>query len=180
MKLNKMNKEEIISNLENEEIVNQIYDLIRKFCWSHNCYNEDKVQDMMLLIIKGLPIFDKNKALFTTWLYKICMNKLREDYRKENALKRKGEVLSLNIVINEFNGTELYELIPEKEETEFERYKRDVLKLVYESLSPISKKYFDGEKQYNLAKEYNLSQTQISRIIAKEIKEIKKKLEVNI
>lgn len=182
MKINQMTKEEIILNLENEELINQIYDLVRSYCWKYNCYTEDNVQDIMLLVIKGLSTFDKNKAVFTTWLYRICLNKFAMDYRKQNTLKRKGEqnLLSLDLVINEENGTYLYELIPENEETEFERYKKEVSKLVYESLSPITKKYFDGETQYNLSKEYNLSQAQISRIIAKEIKEIRKNLEVNI
>lgn len=182
MKINQMTKEEIILNLENEELINQIYDLVRSYCWKHNCYTEDNVQDIMLLVIKGISTFDKNKSLFTTWLYRICLNKFAMDYRKQNALKRKGEqnLLSLDLMINEENGTYLYELIPENEETELERYKKEVSKLVYESLSPITKKYFDGETQYDLSKEYNLSQAQISRIIAKEIKEIRKNLEVNI
>ena len=182
MKINQMTKEEIILNLENEELINQIYDLIRSYCWENNCYSEDNVQDIILLVIKGLSTFDKNKAVFTTWLYKICLNKFAMDYRKQNSLKRKGEknLLSLDLMINEEKGTYLYELIPENKESESERYKKDVSKLVYKSLSPITKKYFDGETQYNLSREYNLSQAQISRIISKEIKEIRKKLEVNI
>ena len=182
MKINQMSKEEIILNLENEELINQIYYLIRSYCWKHNCYNEDNVQDIMLLVIKGISTFDKNKSLFTTWLYKICLNKFNYDFRKQNAFKRKGEqnLLSLDMVINEKTGTYLYEVIPENDETELERYKKEVSKLAYESLSTITKKYFDGETQYNLSKEYNLSQAQISRIIAKEIKEIREKLEVNV
>lgn len=182
MKINEMTQEEIISNLENEEIINQIYDLIKKFCWKNNCYDEDLVQELILLVIKGISTFDYSKSKFTTWLYKICINKLYADYRSKNSLKRKGEVISLNTIIKDEGGRsiELWELIPEYKESEEEIFKKYTVQIIYSNLSSLSKSYFDGKNQNELAKEYNLSQAQISRMIAKEIKEIKKKLEVNL
>lgn len=179
MKINSLTYEEILKNKENEEIVTQLYDLVRKFCWSKKCYSEDLVQELLLHIWEKIDMFDYNKSKFTTWMFKVCNNKYLMILREEGAQKRKANknIISLNTIMDEEHNIELMDLIIDNNDGELS-YQHYISSIIYDELSELSKKYFSGARQSDLAKEFNISQPQVSRIVKKEIKQLKRKYDL--
>lgn len=178
MKINSLTYEEILKNKENEEIMTQLYSLVRKFCWSKKCHSEDLVQELLLHIWEKIDMFDHNKSKFTTWVFKVCNNKYLMILREENAQKRKANnnLISLNDLVDSESGVELIDLIIDDDNGL--SYKHYVSSIIYNELSDLAKKYFSGAKQSDLAKEFNISQSQVSRIVKKEIKQLKRKYDL--
>lgn len=182
MNISKMTKEEIIKAIEenNEEVIEQIYSLIRKFLHQKRIYNEDNLQDCALRVVSKLHTFDDSKALFSTWVYKVCNSIIMMNYRKENAKKRKAQkfLLSLDSEYEDIDGKGI--LFSETLGSNYEDTERKkLIKEIYDNcISDLLKSWLDGYTQEELAKKYGVTQTQIHRRLKKEIKEIKETLEL--
>lgn len=165
-------------DVTDDEFVKELYSLVRKYCWKNRCYSEDLVQDLITIIVDKIDQFDSEKAEFSTWVYAVCNNKRLMLLRKENAIKRKSNVntISLNNIVDD-QGTESVDLLIDDNDTS-SYYKKVIVDLVYSQLSDMTKKYFDGVNQVDIAKECGMSQANVSRKVKKEINEFKKKFEL--
>ena len=161
-----------------DELINELYSIVRKYCWEHRCYNEDLVQELVTYVFEKLDKFDTKRGKFSTYVYKLCHNKQLMLLREQNTMRSKSNfnTVSLNEIIDEEDSERVDLLIDTSDNSVY--YKKAVVDYVYPRLSDIAKKYFDGVNQVDLAKEYNISQANISRKIKKEIADIKKKLEL--
>lgn len=180
MKITNLTKNEIISYLNNndEEFINQLYDIVRKYCWQNKIYNVDNVQDFIYEILKGINTFDDTKSKFTTWVYTVCYHKHIQKIRSLKAAKRQAnnDTLSLNKIIDYNNNIEILDIIQDDYDSD-EFYKKYIVDYIYNNcLSKMTKEYIDGKTQEELAIEYGLSQAHISRKIRKELKEIKEEI----
>lgn len=178
MKITSMTRDEIIGYLHTGEIIEELYSLVRKFCYSVNDYSEDLVQELIIEVIDKIDKFDEKRAKFSTWLFKVCQNKRFMIGRMKLAKKRNNahSTLPLNAIADD-DDTEYIDLLLDESDPDI-FYKHLVTRKIYTQLSDISRKYFEGAKQSDLAKEYNISQAQVSRIVKKEIENIKKKLDL--
>ena len=178
MKITSMTRDEIIAYLHTGEIIEELYLLIRKFCYSVNDYSEDLVQELIIEVIDKIDKFDEKRAKFSTWLFKVCQNKRFMIGRMKLAKKRSNahSTMPLNAIADD-EDTEYIDLLLDDTDPDV-FYKHIITKKIYTQLSDISRKYFEGVKQADLAKEYNISQAQVSRIVKKEIEDIKKQLDL--
>lgn len=178
MKITSMTRDEIIGYLHTGEIIEELYSLVRKFCYSVNDYSEDLVQELIIEVIDKIDKFDEKRAKFSTWLFKVCQNKRFMIGRMKLAKKRNNahSTIPLNAIVDSDN-TEYVDLLLDESDPDI-FYKHIVTNKIYTQLSDISRKYFEGVRQVDLAKEYNISQAQVSRIVKKEIENIKKQLDL--
>lgn len=180
MKISNLTKDEIVKYLQDndEEFINQLYDIVRDYCWKNKIYSEDNVQDLIYEILKGINTFDETKSKFTTWAYTVCYHKHMMKIRASKAIKRKAnnDTISLNKIIDDNNNIEILDIL-QAEYNPIENDKREIVNYIYNNnLSKLVKDYFDGKTQDELAIEYGISQPQIARKIKKELKEIREKL----
>ena len=63
-----------------------IYKLIRMYAYTEEDI-KDSYQEILFQAWKGFPAF-KGEAKFSTWLYRICLNTLLTQNRKQNVLKQ--------------------------------------------------------------------------------------------
>lgn len=77
-----------------DELVSAYMEDIRKFVATRIRDNEvdDVVQDILVAAWKGLPQFD-GRSKFRTWLFGICMHKVKDSYRSQS---RRAPELSLD------------------------------------------------------------------------------------
>ncbi len=164
--------------MTDEEFIKELYSIVRQYCWDNRCYSEDLVQDLITHIFEKIDKYDPKKSKFSTWVYKVCHNERLMQLRKNDATKRKSNVntLSLNNIIDDQDTESIDLLIDDSDTSSY--YKKVIIDLVYPQLSDMSKKYFDGVNQVDLAREYNMSQANVSRKVKKEINEIKKNFEL--
>lgn len=178
-----LTQKEIKERLENndEEFIFALYDLIRKYLHMNKWYSEDNVQECITYIICKLDRFDETRGKFTTFVCWLSRERISNNARDNNALKRKGNLslVSLDTVMYDNNGSTvdyIDSIIDETIDRDKEDIK-DIVKYVYENeLSDLCKDWINGKTQTELAQQYNLSQGMISRKIIKEIKDIKNKL----
>ncbi len=76
------------------ELVRLHYQTVEKFsfqCGVHSNDVQDVTQEVFIKLQRFLVQFDQGK--FTTWIYKITLNTVRDYYRKEEREKRKKDKL---------------------------------------------------------------------------------------
>ncbi|WP_042475985.1 RNA polymerase sigma factor [Bacillus ndiopicus] len=81
------------------ELVRLHYKTVEKFsfqCGVHSNDIQDITQEVFIKLYRFIEHFDKGK--FTTWLYKITLNTVRDYYRKEQREKRKKDKLQQEVV----------------------------------------------------------------------------------
>ena len=150
--------------------------------------NLDSIDDIASIakigLIKSIKTFDLNKNIqFATYAMTIMKNEILVNFRKERKMKN-FKFISLDANFGEDGEKEmtLLDIIPTPEkDISYEDYKGldSVLKLTLDSIKDRDKEifkmyFFENKSQIEIAEKFNLSQPQVSRLIMK-IKKLLKK-----
>lgn len=181
--LKKNSKEQVIKD----------YDKIVKFVLKDMKlgYRFDDLYDIGIIgFVRGINSYDENKNVkYSTYLYECIKNEILKYVDYEKNERRKGEIVSLNIEIN--NDIELLDLIPSYEDYDEKLYLDEIRYIINRRLSFLNErdeKIFkhlyglDGYKILNideLEKKFNTTKQNISRIKYKIIKILKHDLLIN-
>lgn len=165
-----------------DEFVVLLYKLARDYLYKSGLTNiiplDDLLQELVIYCWNALDSFDHNKASLTSFLYRCMFNKHRLIYRAE---KKHLCVRSLDetfITSNEDADMCFIDMFPDRVEEisrVWRRNRKDILRLIKGTL--FERNFVFREKQEDIAKDLNVSQTYVSRLIQKELKQIKEKLD---
>lgn len=174
-KLKNITKEELMRLCEEDpdSVANEIYKIAGEFLKTkklHNLEIKDLIQDLVLKAWVIIDKFDDTRASFSTFLFFVFNNELKQKYRKQTAKRRITQVISLNAPIPGNETIHLIDTLPDTSNSPIS------IKILKEVAKPITIEYFEGTTQSELAKKYNISQTHVSRLIKKDIKKIKEQL----
>lgn len=150
----------------------------RAHYWDKKIYTHE-FEDILSYCFEGLiraaRNFDPDRGTFSTIAYLSMDSEISKMLRNYNATKRKGDKVSSNIesFINKNNDEAGYNVIPELQyHANYDRIiqEEEILKLL--TYLNDDEKYVlirisEGFKQREIAKDLNVSQTQISRILQK-------------
>lgn len=130
--------------------VEVLYKLVKKFCFNWNLYDEDLIQELILVVYEKLNKYDKNKSNLSTFVFMICKNHYL------GSIYNKVEIEPLDI-----------DQILDNQVNSYIRY-------VYQEVcSPMLKDYLMGYKQKDIAIKYNIPYSTCNQRIQKELKSIK-------
>lgn len=155
--------------IEHEKMM---YSILKKY----GLYNkrEDYIDICYIGYAKALKKYDSSKSKPTTYIYKCIENELLQYLRKENAIKRQREELSINYIYDE-NGHTLEDLISNDVDIENDFIKKEQNKELYNSIKNLTKreqyiiKSFFGlgcieKTQSEIGEHLGITQTQVSRL----------------
>lgn len=180
MKLSNLSKEEIIDLLEKnpDEFITQLYKLVGQFCKRNHIYDEDIVQDLIMTCLEKTNRFDSNRGNYSTFIFITCKSAYQTILRTTRTKRRGGgakqysldklidDQIILSDVIKSSESSPLEKLLEEE--------KKDKITKAFDLMSSITRDYFQGFSQAELAKKYNCSQSRVSVVIRKDIKKMKK------
>ena len=157
-----------------EDKVQDVYNVIGKFCLSYDIYSDEMVQDLMSKVWPKLEKhYDENKGKLSTYVYKCCKNFYLMDKRKHKPI-----IYSLNEECEE--NIEVIDTLesdyPDPLEELIIEERRQQIDDIYNNCSDLLRSYLDGKTQCELAEEYGISQAHVSRKIKKELEQIRKKV----
>lgn len=117
---------------------------------------EDLAQDIFLSVYKGFSRFDEHKAKFSTWLFVIVNNRLKNyfrDYRQQASL-------------NELEGIPALSVLPEMEQAVFIDECRDAIAAALEQIplkarQVIILRYFQNKSGVEIAGMLGLSEVNV-------------------
>lgn len=176
-----MNEEKMV--LDN---LNLVYFIIKKM----NLYNqlEEWIDVGTIGLIKGVKTYKQDKGFkLSTYLTRCIRNEILQEIRNLNTDKRKANLNTISLDKEIYNNEKddaicLIDTLPSKENVEYEVIKNDAMKDILKGLND-KEKYvlvnsygLFGKKeirQNDLAKQLNLSQAQVSRILNNAIQKIK-------
>lgn len=149
-----------------------MYSILKKY----GLYNkrEDYIDICYIGYAKALKKYDSSKSKPATYIYKCIENELLQYLRKENAIKRQREELSINYIYDE-KGHDLEDLISNDVDIENDFIKKEQNKELYNSIKNLTKreqyiiKSFFGlgcieKTQYEIGEHLGITQTQVSRL----------------
>ena len=162
-----------------DELVERNYPLFLYLVKKHNKSNfytttEDIVDYCLITYIKSCYRYDKNKNIkFSSYLSRSIQNKICNYYTRNSDFKYKtNEILSLNSTYSD-GCTEQIELVEYPINKFSDQRKRIFINQTIEYLKrnfslrdlQIFYRYINDENQKDIAKKFNISQVQVSRII---------------
>lgn len=117
---------------------------------------EDLAQDIFLSVYKGFSRFDEHKAKFSTWLFVIVNNRLKNyfrDYRQQTSL-------------DELNGISELSVLPEMEQAIFIEECRDAIAAALEQIpfkarQVIILRYFQNKSGAEIASMLEISEVNV-------------------
>ena len=149
-----------------------MYSILKK----HGLYNkrEDYIDVCYIGYAKALKKYDSTKSKETTYIYKCIENELMQCLRKENAIKRQQNDLSLDYVYDE-RGHDLEDLISNDVDIENDFIEKEQNNQLCEAIKKLSKReqYIiknsfgincDEKTQEEIGKYLGVTQTQVSRL----------------
>lgn len=174
--------------LDNQKLIGFV---IKKL---HLGFRFDELKDIgMIGLIKGVKSFDESKGYKpSTYLYQCIRNEIGNFLRHEQTSSCSNGLptISLDEVISEDNNLTLKDIIKDKNiDIENDLMNKELICKVYEQINNFKERDkeiichyfgvlgFEHLKQKQLSKKFNISQTQVSRIINKALKKIKKELQ---
>lgn len=185
-KLNKITSEKLkVLKEENPDlIVKELYTLAGAYTTQKRVVpayeREDVIQILVTKAWHVLDKFDDTRAGFTSFIYKVYENEIKQYYRKKSAKKRAcGGLELLDREIKTGDQNILYmDLIPDPntKDTLTEIIETGYLEDFKNLLEPLTLEYINGAKQHELAEKYGVTQAMISRKIKKNIKKAKEQL----
>ena len=154
------------------EYEKMMYFILKKY----GLYNkrEDYIDICYIGYAKALKKYDSSKSKAVTYIYKCIENELMQEIRKENAIKRQRQELSLDYVYDE-RGHDLEDLISSDVDIENDFIEKEQKNQLCEAIKKLSKreqyiiKYSfglncDEKTQEEIGKYLGVTQTQVSRL----------------
>jgi RNA polymerase sporulation-specific sigma factor len=154
------------------EYEGMMYSILKKY----GLYNkrEDYIDICYIGYTKALKKYDSNKSKPATYIYKCIENELLQCLRKENAIKRQHEELSINYIYDE-TGHNLEDLISGDVDIENDFIKKEQNKELYNSIKNLTKReqyiiksFFglncEAKTQFEIGERLGMTQTQVSRL----------------
>jgi len=154
-----------------DKLYSHYYPHIKRFI-QNRVYNKDDGEDLTSSVFQkafvGIDSFKWQGVSFSSWLYRIAHNTLVDYYRSQEKHKRKVKIID-NIHQSKFNT-------PEQDAIEYSQ--SEFMQKLLETLPTREKKimyrkFFEGNTNKQIAKELNLSETNVSTIIFRVLKKLK-------
>jgi len=162
-----------------------MYSILKKY----GLYNkrEDYIDVCYIGYAKALKKYDSSKSKVTTYIYKCIENEIMQELRKENAIKRQRDDLSLNCVYDE-KGHDLEDLISSDVNIENDFIEKEQNNQLCEAIKKLSKreqyiiKYSfglncDEKTQDEIGQCLGIRQSQVSRLKDKILIKLKRMME---
>lgn len=190
----KNNNEQIM-----EEIIKEFSPLVYKICnsWSKSFkYDtlEDLIQESNIILLKCIKKYNTdNDNKFITFYYKCLNNAFREKYRKNNYMKNKGNIISIDEEVKDQEKIKIIDTIKDNTvDIEIDYIDKELINniniLKNRYIKTLSSKkqnilndlYDDNNhmKVTEIAKKYECSKSYISKINNELIKHLKKELRI--
>lgn len=162
---------------EQRKIVEEHMNIVYTYCNQKRIWDEDIVAEMMLTYVDAMQNFDPSRnCKISTYVYNCLDNGMKMFYRKNGAMKRTAEVISLDYeVFNSVDGgaTPLWAMLDDgKDYINYiieKDYVEKCLQYAKETVNDRDFKvfidYVRGARQQDLAVKYNLCHSSIVRII---------------
>ena len=167
------------------EYEKMMYSILKKY----GLYDkrEDYIDLCYIGYAKALKKYDSSKSKPTTYIYKCIENELLQCLRKENAIKRQREELSLNYVYDE-KGHDLEYLISNDVDIENDLIEKEQKNQLCEAIKKLSKKEqfiikysfglnCDEKTQNEIGQCLGVTQVQVSRLKYKILIKLKRMME---
>ena len=149
-----------------------MYSILKKY----GLYNkrEDYIDICYIGYAKALKKYDSSKSKPTTYIYKCIENELLQYLRKENAIKRQREELSMDYIYDD-KGHSLNDIVANDVDIENNFIKKEQNKELYNSIKNLTKReqyiiksFFglncEAKTQYEIGEYLGITQTQVSRL----------------
>lgn len=132
-----------------DDLVIELYKLVKKFCFNWNLYDEDLIQELVLAVYENLERYDKTKSSLSTFTFMVC---------KSHYLSSKYGQVEIEF---------LDEDVVDKQEGNYIKY------IYQEVCSPMLRDYLMGFKQKDIAIKYNIPYSTCNQRIQRELQMIK-------
>lgn len=142
----------------------------------HDMEYDDAVSTVMIAFAKTIENFEPDRKIkFSTYAYTNVFGSFGYFYKKQNAKKRQGVVVSLDAPLGDSDGKEFTLLdtlaAPEQDhqmKNEALKIAKTVIDLFKDKYKPIITAMLNGDgTQCEIGDKYGVSQTQVSRVMAK-------------
>lgn len=175
---------------ELDYFITQNHNLIYSFLRHHNLNIEDYYDIAAIGLVKAAQTFQEEKSSkFSSYAYFVMWNEIKNEWRKETVQKREEEkyLFHYNTSKKNNDGKEINDglnCIPDiRYNVENETITKIVLKNFFDKIKnekekKILCKFISGYKQREIAEEFNVTPSNISRIINKLLKQLKKELDI--
>ena len=156
---------------EEQDLVEKNHNLICGFAKHRDLDLEDWYGELAIVLCKAIKIWNPKEGKLSSLYYGMCENKLKQEYRKRNALKRQdGGLLSLDYEYGNFENT--YTLNNYNTEI-LDDSLEDVVsnKILLEDILDdkfglVARLRYEGYSQVEISDKLNVSQSYISRILS--------------
>ena len=162
-----------------------MYSILKKY----GLYNkrDDYIDVCYIGYAKALKKYDSSKSKVTTYIYKCIENEIMQELRKENAIKRQRNEMSLNYVYDE-KGHDLEDLIDSGIDIENDFIEKEQNNQLCEAIKKLSKReqYIiknsfglncDEKTQDEIGQCLGIRQSQVSRLKDKILIKLKRMME---
>lgn len=166
------------------------HNLIYSFLKRRNLTIDDYYDIAAIGLVKAARTFNPEQgSKFSTYAYFIMWNEVKHQWRKETMQKREGEkyLFHYNTSRKINDDKEINDGLNCISDIRCDVENETIIKIVLENFldkiknekeKKILYKFIAGYKQIEIAKEFNTTQSNISRIINKLLKQLKKELDI--
>lgn len=162
-----------------EEIYLRNQNLVYKFATTYKLLNdEDMMQNLRMAMFRAIKNFDDTKGFaLSTYVYIALFHEYKYSFRDKNL-----KIEYVNNVVSDENGkaSDIFDFIPDNKNIDIDEQlnKQEIFTIINNYVNTLEKEYknmfndyyFNNIKQKELAKKYNLTQSQVSRKIKSIIK----------
>lgn len=170
--------------------ITENHNLIYSFLKSRNLTIDDYYDIAAIGLVRAAQTFQEEKSSkFSSYAYFVMWNEIKNEWRKNSAQHRETQKYLVsynqNIKNNSEDGKIIFlDCLPDKNcDIENETVIKIVLKNFFDKIKnekekKILCKFISGYKQREIAEEFNVTPSNISRIINKLLKQLKKELDI--
>ena len=165
----------ILTNSKDDDVVRLVKYYVSTHKQSARFFDsfEDYLQELLLRVLKALPLYDESKGSFSTYIMACCHNHVLQKIRILNSPKHNGIVVSLNEEI--YEGITLEENLANPTNIANEFLLDKTIRNIKKMLIPESYKfYINGFSQTEIAKQLGVTKSEVNRRIRRNIRKIKK------
>ena len=162
-----------------EEIYLRNQNLVYKFATNYKLLNdEDMMQNLRMAMFRAIKNFDSSKGFaLSTYVYIALFHEYKYSFRDKNL-----KIDYASNTVSDENGkqSDIFDFIPDNRNIDIDEEldRKEIFKIINDYINNCEHDYkdlfydyyFNGIKQKELAKRYNLSQGQVSRKIKSIIK----------
>ena len=170
--------------------ITENHNLIYSFLKSRNLTIDDYYDIAAIGLVRAAQTFQEEKgSKFSSYAYFVMWNEIKKQWRKETMQKREGEkyLFHYNTSRKINDDKEINDGLNCISDIRCDVENETIIKIVLENFldkiknekeKKILYKFIAGYKQIEIAKEFNTTHSNISRIINKLLKQLKKELDI--